>query len=65
MPRYCSDVQINCKHNIPRILLIGQNESHDYEVYITPNCCIITDIKNDQIIFASNHFIIIDDKNLL
>ena len=62
MTRYCKDVKINLDNDIPRISLINQDYNDGYyKMAIHDGYCVIIEIKNDRLIFASSQFIIIND----
>lgn len=61
MIRYCRDVKINL-NDIPKISLIDQDYNNGYyKVAIYDGYCVIIEIKNDRLIFASSQFIIVND----
>lgn len=62
MVRYCKDVKIRLDYDIPRILLIDQDYNNGYyKVGIYDGYCVVTETKNDRLVFASSHFIIKND----
>lgn len=59
---YCKGVKINLDHDIPRISLIDQDHNNGcYEVSIHGSYCIIIELENDRLVFASSHFVIVND----
>lgn len=62
MTRYCKDVKINLDYDILRISLIDQDYNNGYyKVSISDSYCVIIEIKNNRLVFASSHFVITND----
>lgn len=61
MIRYCRDIKIKF-NDIPKISLIDQDYNDGYyKVVIYDGYCVIVEIKNNRLIFASSQFIIVND----
>lgn len=59
MVRYCKDVKVNLDYDIPRISLIDQDYNDGYyKVGIYDGYCVVTEVKNDRLVFASSSFVI-------
>lgn len=55
---YCDDVKIDLDYETPKVILKDQKSTGLYKVIIEDGYCTVIEIKNNRIVFTSNHCIV-------